>query len=244
MVVESALGLASGCDSISLYWNDERFPEPIEEYERFAKSVAEARPYFEALAAVSRRTRLAGLSRFVGSAAAQRAVYDIRDGSENVWAVSGIPISVMEAGFPLWYVNDRSRAEMGEGDERRLEGHIVKMPQLKLTYPTQAERLQVLNEIDRVTGGKFPVRIDACRPLRILPRVDAEERLVSVTLLNCSVGETGELKVRVRGPNGGTAWWQTPKGPRQKLAVAASGAEKIVTVPSIPGWQIGTVFFE
>ena len=244
IVVEASLALASGCDSLSFYWNDETNPEPIGEYERFAKYVAEARGYFAALAAVSRRTRLAGVARFVGSDAPKCAGFDIHDPSECAWAVAGVPISVMEAGFPLWYVTDKSRAEMGEGDAKRIEGHVANLPKMRYPCPSQAERLQALDEIDRVTGGKFPVRIDACRPLRILPRVDAAGRLECVTLLNCSVGQTDGLKVRVRGPKGASAWWQTPAGARTKLPVADAGAEKVVTVPSIPGWQIGTVFFE
>ena len=243
MVVEAALGLASGCDSVSLYFNDERFPEPAEEYERFAKTVAEARPYFAALAEASRRTHLAGLSRFVGSAAAETPGFDIRDPAIRVWAVSGIPISVMEAGYPLWYVNEKSRREMTAEDERKAAGHVVELPNRKLGYPTQAERLQLLDAIDRVTEGRFPVRVDACRPLRILPRITSDGKLDSVTFLNCSVGRTDALKVRVRNPAGTKPVWRRLYEQPVELKSVAESGESVLVVPSLPGWEIGTVFF-
>lgn len=243
MVVESALALASGCDSVSLYFNDERFPEPAEEYERFAKTVAEARPYFAALAEASRRTHLAGLSRFVGSAAAETPGFDIRDPAIRVWAVSGIPISVMEAGYPLWYVNEKSRREMTAEDERKAAGHVVELPNRKLGYPTQAERLQLLDAIDRVTEGRFPVRVDACRPLRILPRITSDGKLDSVTFLNCSVGRTDDLKVKVRNPAGTKPVWRRLYEQPVELKSVAESGESVLVVPSLPGWEIGTVFF-
>ena len=245
IVTEAALGLASGCDTISLYFNDERIPEPIEEYERFAKHVAAARPYYEALAAASKRTRLAGLSRFVGSAADERRGFDFRDGSELPWALAGIPISVMEAEYPLWYVNETSRREMTPADQEKLaKGTVVELPRRRLDRPTQAERQQLLEAIDRATQGTFPVRVDACRPLRVLPRVNAAGELDCVTLLNCSIGETDELKVRIRRPVGAKAVWMQPGKAPVALKYEAGEKEGVLTVPSIAGWQIGTVFFK
>ena len=244
IVTEAALGLASGCDTISLYFNDERIPEPIEEYERFAKAVAAARPYYEALSAAAKRTRLAGLSRFVGSAVDERRNFDFRDRSELPWALAGIPISVMEAEYPLWYVNETSRREMTAADKEKLaKGTVVELPRMRLDRPTQAERLQLLDAIDRATKGAFPVRVDACRPLRVLPRVNAAGELDCVTLLNCSIGETDELKVRIRRPVGAKAVWMQPGKAPVALKHEVGEKEGVLTLPSIAGWQIGTVFF-
>ena len=51
IMTEGALALASGCDSLSLYWYSHAAPEPIEEYDRFLRTLSKARPYFERLAA-------------------------------------------------------------------------------------------------------------------------------------------------------------------------------------------------
>ncbi len=79
IMTECALALASGCNSLSLYWYDQAAPEPVPEYDRFVKTLAEARPYFERLAASTRRTRLGGVARFVGSAALEAPGFDLRD---------------------------------------------------------------------------------------------------------------------------------------------------------------------
>ena len=76
IITEGTLALASGADSVSLYWYVGEKPEPLDEYRRGARAVAAARPCWERLANVVRRTRLAGISRYVGSAAAEVAGFD------------------------------------------------------------------------------------------------------------------------------------------------------------------------
>ena len=63
IMTECALALASGCDSISVYWYSQSAPEPIAEYDRFVRTLAATRPYFERLAASVRKTRLGGVAR-------------------------------------------------------------------------------------------------------------------------------------------------------------------------------------
>ena len=101
IMTESALALASGCDSLSLYWYAGEAPEPIEEYDRFLKTLKRARPYFERLAASTRRTRLGGVARFVGSAAAETPDFDLRDQKDFDLACAGIPVTVADGDVML-----------------------------------------------------------------------------------------------------------------------------------------------
>ncbi len=106
---------------------------------------------------------------------------------------------------------------------------------------------KLLADLDAVTGGAFPVRIDKCRPLRILPRVRPDGRLDSVTLLNLSIGDTDEIKVRLRNPVSECAVLMGAKdsAPNQLAVVpGASPNERVVVIDNIPGWQICTVFLE
>ena len=262
IITESTLALASGADSVSLYWYVGERPEPLDEYRRGARAVAAARPCWERLANVVRRTRLAGISRYVGSAAAEVAGFDLRDPVDMPLAFAGIPVTVAEAGYPLWYVTEKSRAEMTKDDFGRVKGRTVEVPAALMKGPTPgylraAERTAFLDEIDRVTDGKFPVRLEECRPVRILPRVDAAGRLACVTLLNCSIGETDALTLRVRNPILPYAELVVPRAAPVKLACEPIGCsvaqerdppgrprEWKVKLPSFAAWQIGVVFFE
>ena len=253
VITECSLALASGCTALSLYWYIGEAPEPLDEYERAAKAVSEARPYFERLVKSVRRTRLTGVSRFVGSAADETADFNLRDETDFVLSLAGVPVSVAEAGYPLWYLTEKSRAEMTASDEEKVRGRTVNVPEGLFRSPvpgylTVREREKLLDEIDRVSGGRFPVRLEECRAVRILPRTDAEGRLDSVTLLNCSIGETDGLTLRVRHPVQAVAEFWTPRVDRERgktLDCVPSGREGewIVRIPSLQGWQIGTVFF-
>ncbi len=246
IMTESALALASGCNSLSLYWYAGEAPEPIEEYDRFLKTLKRARPYFERLAASTRRTHLGGVARFVGSAAAETPDFDLRDQKDFDLACAGVPVTVAESGTKVWYLTDKSRREMTEADEAILaSGTVVDVDDIG-KYPLASRRTKLLDDIDAATGGAFPVRVDACRPLRILPRVRDDGRLDSVTILNLSIGDTDELKIRVRRPVSQKAFLQTAKMDLPiPAACEASGLldEYVITLENLQGWQAMTLFF-
>ena len=245
IMTECALALASGCDSLSVYWYSQSAPEPIEDYDRFIRTLASTRPYFEQLAASTRRTRLGGVARFLGSAALEGAEFDLRDDKDFDLALAGVPITVAEAKPKVWYLTEKSQAALTEADKVLLaKGGVVKVADIE-RYPLASRRTKLLDDLDTATGGNFPVRIDACRPLRILPRVRADGALDSVTILNLSIGDTDELKVRVRNPASERAMLQGVKQKPSPVAVerGAAANERIVTIPNLAGWQIVTVFF-
>ena len=247
IATECALALASGCDSLSLYWYAAEAPEPVEEYERFVRTLARARPYFERLAASARRTRLGGVARFVGSAAGETPGFDLRDDADFDLACAGVPVTVAGPGASVWYLTDKSRAETTEADRAALAAVAVVDVSGVEKYPLASRRAKLLDDLDRATGGAFPVRVDACRALRILPRVRADGRVDSVTLLNLSIGSTDELAVRVRRPVSHAALLQDPATAEPVPLPCAPGAlpdETIVVLPDLPGWHIVTVFFE
>ena len=145
----------------------------------------------------------------------------------------------------MWYLTAKSHAALTEADKVFLtKGGVVKVDDIE-KYPLASRRTKLLDDLDAATGGNFPVRIDACRPLRILPRVRENGTLDSVTILNLSIGDTDELKVRVRNPVSERAILQSVKRKPSPVAVerGASANERVVTIPNLTGWQIVTVFF-
>ena len=181
------------------------------------------------------------------AAAAETAGFDLRDPKDFDLACAGIPVTVAESGTKTWYLTAKSRAEMTDADKATLAaGAVVKVDDIE-KYPIANRRTKLLDDLDAATKGLFPVRIDACRPLRILPRVRPDGALDSVTILNLSIGDTDELKVRVRNAASSKAVWQDAKMSAPKSLPCAPGAaanEQVVTLANIAGWQIGTVFFE
>ena len=246
IITECALALASGCNSLSLYWYTNAAPEPIEEYDRFVRALATARPYFRRLADSTRRTRLGGVARFVGSAAAETAGFDLRDNVDFDLACAGVPVTVAESGTKVWYITGKSRSEMTEADKAALAaGSVVSLDGVG-RFPLASRRRKLLDDLDVAAKGAFPVRVDACRALRILPRVRDNGMLDSVTVLNLSIGDTDEIEVRVRNPASGRAFWQDAKLSAPvpvALRPGASANERVVKIANLSGWQIGTIFF-
>ena len=247
ILTECALALASGCDSLSLYWFPAEEPMPVGEYDRFLSALSRARPYFERLAASTRRTRFGGVARFVGSAAAETPDFDLRDETDFAFACAGIPVTVAGLGACAWYLTDKSRREMTGADSATLAtGPVVDVSDMG-QYPLASRRTKLLDDLDAVTGGTFPVRVDECRPLRILPRVREDGSLDSVTLLNLSIGGTDEIHVRVRRPVSRSVLLQTTTMTEAEPVACTAGAtadEIVIPLSNIGPWQIVTLFFD
>ena len=246
IMTECALALASGCNTLSLYWFPSESPMPVAEYDRFLATLAVARPYFERLAASTRRTRLGGVARFIGSAAGRLPDFNLDDETDFDLACAGIPVTVAESGTRVFYLTDKSRAEMTEADKAALAAAAVVDVSGMGKFPTVARRAKLLDALDAATGGAFPVRIDECRALRILPRVRDDGRLDSVTLLNLSIGGTGRIAVRARRPVSRNALLQDATMSAPTPIVCAGGAtpdEIVVSLPGLGPWQIVTLFF-
>ena len=245
IVTESLLAMASGCDTLSHYWFMQEEPEPLEDFERFCTAMAAVRPMFERLSANARRTHLAGVARFVGRAAAELRKADVADRHDLALALTGVPVTVYEAGLRPWYVNEHSLDELGPGDVARLETAPVVFTEgawerfrrdcpdaaahdggkwAHVPEPDPFERCSVrkawLDALDEVTGGAFPVRVNLNHPLRILPRVDGEGRLVQLSVLNCSIGDTGPFEIELR----------------------QDGAKRTEKVANLAGWKMMTLF--
>ena len=242
IVTEATLAIASGCDSVSLYWADGEPNESIEDYERFVKAVAGARGYWERLSASTVRTSLGGLAQYWGTKRYQKSDYLLNDYiAMKDFLRWGIPVTVDEstASNKLYLVTGASRATMAAGETvpNQVAVNLAKLP-------TTAARKAALDALDAASGGRFPVRIDVMHPLRVLPRIDRAGKTDSVTLLNLSNGAAEDLKVRVRQPSGRKAEWQTPRGGAVSLKVedGASPDEVVVTIPQLAARSVGTVF--
>lgn len=243
---ENALALAVGCDAVTMYWYDSSRPEPMSLFEEFAAHLSAWRPYYDRLSAVSRRTVLGGVARKLPA--------DFRDvlpetlrGNVNTnekslsvhytfdhpmdpqLAIFGIPVTVAEA-RPQGFYTPADRWT-GKGNENN---------------PTTDEVERLRNLFDARSGGTVPVRLGKTHPLVVWPRVDADGRLVAVTFFNCSLGRAAGVPVRLRRPAGARLTWMSGESaPRDLMSEPGTlPEERIVTLPEIPGFDLGTIFID
>ena len=126
-LIESAMALAAGADALTEYWWTAGRDEPTAYFEEFSAMIAEWRPYLEKLGEISRRTSIAGLARFRGADHLMARSCYLGDPDDIALGSMGIPMTVDDSPYALWYVNAHSLDEWGRGDAERLatKGAVV-----------------------------------------------------------------------------------------------------------------------
>ncbi len=110
-----------------------------------------------------------------------------------------------------------------------------------------AQRLNLLYIIDWLSGHRLPVIMETMAQAVVVPRVDAENRLRSVTLLNCSISEQSETQLRLRGCGADkkkSYVWKKAGQPDTILRPQYDGTDVLVRIPALEGWNIGWLAVE
>jgi hypothetical protein len=108
---------------------------------------------------------------------------------------------------------------------------------------TTAQRAQLLAAADWVSSGRLPALLDTPGQVVVVPRVDAENRVCSVLLLNCSLDATApELALRLRRPRSHRAHWLRPSGDITAMALAGEDAQ--IALPGLQPWGVGAVLLD
>ncbi len=108
--------------------------------------------------------------------------------------------------------------------------------------PSGAKRNQYLAAADWITRGKLPVLIQTTAPVMVVPRVDAQGRLVSIFLLNACIDASPSLELRLRGAGAATtARWLLPEGRNEHLTLVKGGGDKLLKTPPMAAWSVACV---
>ena len=146
----------------------------------------------------------------------------------------GIPGKLLHAG---WVCTNTSQG-----------GRIALIQPVETDYhrPSVMRRAALLDAMDWVSQNQMPVRLETCHRIRILPRVTATGEVISVTLLNCSIGESPALRLKVRHPHAKNPLWLRPRHEKISLGAQSDAESKEISfqLPPLPGWQMGTLLFE
>lgn len=346
-MVECALDLASGADSLALYRHDVANMPAGDDYPRFAEACARWRPYFQRLADVTRRTSLCGLvAPWPARAFETPDVWDGKGRGPALWfeaalmnlQFNGVPVSVPGGDSRLTLLSaftarhaaaeeldkllagavladgDALAALLARADVRLPEvgigggGHVLLNdaphelfadggmfqagafagalrhlvlgasvaddPETRIfsrlnggeplsavlrtpqggrlgaslycgfpRHPSLSKRRAVLDMIDALTGGGFPVRSRTDRTLVLAARSDAGGRIACVTLLNPRIEATPGIVVDVRRPADGAPLWMSGEaGTCRPAAAAAPDGSTRFTLPALAPWGIATLF--
>lgn len=331
IMIESALALGSGCNSLTECISTGNFTESLKYFEHYCQTASAYRPYLEFLALRNEHTHLGAVARYRGENCYMHKDFDLIEESEIILARCGIPMTAAEAHPSAWLVTAQSIQHFTENDLDRLlelpvvmecdafewlvkeksewsNRHLVNAARILQYYqesiklagyytwnssdepPTiihyerdanipdewlktggcffqtgpkgrwaivsmitplngnmmwLQQRNQMIDSLDWVTNNHFPVRIDTCHAMRVLPRITDNGSVDSVTMLNISIGETPEIEICVRHPHGTNASWHRPR--QQAVPIVpkkTSAMETCYVLPILPGWQIGTLVFE
>ena len=108
------------------------------------------------------------------------------------------------------------------------------------------KRAELLRAIDCVTNNSLPVVVENMVQAVVMPRVDKENNLRSVLLLNCSISEQmTPTTMRLRGcRKGARLEWHQQGEKLKRLKYKVEGDDLIVEIPPLNGWHLGWLSVE
>lgn len=106
------------------------------------------------------------------------------------------------------------------------------------------DRVMQLHRLcDWASHGKSPVLLETPTRSFVQPRVRADGTLASVVFVNASIGRTPPVRLRLRGIAAKKATWSALDADDVALDVVRDGNDALVTLPPVPAWTGGYVFF-
>jgi len=120
-------------------------------------------------------------------------------------------------------------------------GRTAVIPSFDASIPN-SQRMNLLQIADWAASHQLPVIMESMAQAVVVPRVDKKGQLHSVTLLNCSISEQPETRLRLRGCGADkkqTFVWKKAGKPDVTLHPQYEGEDAIIAIPTLEGWNIG-----
>ena len=182
----------------------------------------------------ARETPVSGKAFFLAPAAGAKAVSGYySDANAAFWREAAVVMFEAKAG---------ADAQERVPPRRVVFGHDAFTSALGVASGDRVVQLHRL--ADWASHGKAPVLVETPTRSFVQPRVRADGTLASVVFVNCSVGATPPVRLRLRGVAARKAVWSAFDASDVALDVAHDGADALVTIPSVPAWTGGYVFFD
>ena len=106
-------------------------------------------------------------------------------------------------------------------------------------------RSEILNTAEYINPGRLSAVLETHAKAIVLPRENKERKLVSVTVINATVGKAKNLKLRVRN-TAGTEFSYMSQYNGSGIAVSEDNGDGSITVtlPETDAWSAVTVFIK
>ena len=140
--------LGCGCNSLALYWMDPDNPEPRANYEHFAKTCAQWRPFWEAIADRLPGTKSAGATQLLGSSHANMPNRGRNIDDWRHWDLEDQTTWLWKQGVPMTVPDGDTDVRLGILTERQIGGYTDGELQTMLQGGVilDAQTLERLNE--------------------------------------------------------------------------------------------------
>ena len=106
------------------------------------------------------------------------------------------------------------------------------------------KRNMLLDIADYISGNALPARLITPAQIGVMPRKNESGGVACVSLLNCTVGKSGEMELLIRNPTGERFTFMSQYDGEQELTYRREGDDYIVNVPSVSAWSVATVFID
>lgn len=106
------------------------------------------------------------------------------------------------------------------------------------------KREQILNGADFVSGNTLAAKLVTPFQAVILPRKDMSGKTICVSVANCTIGDSGELKLVIRNPRSEKFSFMSQYNGSGELDFERCGNDYILKVKDIKAWSVLTVFVE
>ena len=107
------------------------------------------------------------------------------------------------------------------------------------------KRQQLLNTCRYLCGKGFMAELLTPLQACVIPTQNCDGKCLAVSLINCTVGESGEMKLRISDPAADRFIFRGQYCNETVLHAEKTGGNNYeISLPSIPAWSVATVFCE
>ncbi len=107
------------------------------------------------------------------------------------------------------------------------------------------KRSQLIRSMEYITGkNRLPAILESYQQAVLLPRENRAHQTTSVSVLNCTIGKTEELSLRVRNPRGLNFSFMSATVSSGHLPYSKDGNDFLIKIPPLEAWTVGTLFCE
>lgn len=104
------------------------------------------------------------------------------------------------------------------------------------------KKAQILKVANYISCGAICAELESLVQAILLPRKDNDGKTASVSVINCTIANSGDMKIRIKNPKGEKFTFMSQYNGEKELTFEKDGDDYIVTMPSLNPWSTGTIF--